>query len=307
MDNINLVCVGITTRCNATCKFCAAIQGLKADDKINDLDLDLVFKSLLPKVNQIILGGNFGDAIFHPNLLNFLKESINQYPDVDFSILTNGSIDNKEFWRTLGGISDDKIKVTFGLDGLEDTHCLYRKTDFNTVINNLKTYVKYNGNAIWQFLIFEHNQHQVKQAIKLAKSLGCKEFILLRSDFYDSELSAPKGIISLFELKNRLKNNTPFCYWKEQKKIYINEYGEVHPCCHIGPYFNSDKFDDIKHLYLENKDKINLHNHDIDTIMKNPYLNYIYENFKNVSKCKNVCSINKHLISHVRELKHIYF
>jgi hypothetical protein len=68
-------------------------------------------------------------------------------------------------------------QVDFNIDGLEDTNHLYRKnTEFVKIIKNAKAYIDAGGRAVWNYIVFEHNQHQIKQAQELSDSLGFQEF-----------------------------------------------------------------------------------------------------------------------------------
>ena len=50
------------------------------------------------------------------------------------SMHTNGSAREQNWWKELAKY---RVIVTFGIDGLEDTHHLYRiSTDFNKIIDN---------------------------------------------------------------------------------------------------------------------------------------------------------------------------
>ena len=53
-----------------------------------------------------------------------------------------------------------KCEIEFALDGLEDTHSMYRQnTNWRTVIRNAETFISAGGYAIWKFIKFKHNQH----------------------------------------------------------------------------------------------------------------------------------------------------
>merc|ERR1711991_170093 len=84
---------------------------------------------------------------------------------------TNGGYKSKEWWSV------------FAIDGLADTHHLYRvNTRFERVIENAKAFIEGGGNAQWSFIRFGHNQHQEEQARKLAKEIGFKSFTACNSE-----------------------------------------------------------------------------------------------------------------------------
>lgn len=307
MDSFNCITVGITSRCNAICKFCSHNEPYRFDKGILDLDLDVILRPLLHKTNEIVMCGGLGDPILHPNFIKFIRSCRIDFPNLKIIISTNGSITNEYFWLELGILSNNKIKIIFGIDGLEHNHYKYRGTDFNKIIENLKKYVSSGGNAIWQFIVFDYNYNDIEDAANLAKELGCIEFLAIRSDMYDDEFRAPKDILSRNQIMKNLKTNKIFCYWKERKSFYINEYGEVHPCCHILPYLNLNMYDDVREMYLKHKDSISLYKYDIDSIMNTPYIQYIYNNQLNIYRCRSTCRVNENLSPLIKKIKHYKF
>ena len=90
---------------------------------------------------------------------------------------TNGSARTTEWWR---GVARMKVRTTFGIDGMSDTHHLYRQnTSYNTVIKNAKTFIQSGGQATWKMIEFKHNKHQIDQCCTLSKELGFAHFSLL--------------------------------------------------------------------------------------------------------------------------------
>ena len=86
------------------------------------------------------------------------------------SISTNGSAGTRNFWERLG---KTKAIVTFGIDGLEDTHHLYRQnTVWSRIIKNAGIFIAAGGTASWQFIEFDHNKHQISLCRELSKKLG---------------------------------------------------------------------------------------------------------------------------------------
>jgi hypothetical protein len=221
--------------------------------------------------------------------MEFLKKN----PYLKVEIATNGGA--KNIWTELGKMTN--VTVIFGIDGLEDTHYRYRHTNFKKVIDNMVTYIESGGKAIWQYIIFDYNEHQVKKASELAKKLGCKEFKVIRSNAYNSEFGKPKNINSRDDIIKK-RSKLEYCYWKSRdnrpfRSIAIDVCGYVHPCCHISfyaPFFiNHSTYTELKELFNENKDKINLYNNNIDDIINNPYFKYIYDNFNNLHICNEMC------------------
>jgi hypothetical protein len=100
-------------------------------------------------------------------------------PNIMLGIHTNGSLRSKSFWTELGTVlnrSGDYCR--FGIDGLEDTNHIHRvNTIWDLIMKNSKAFIDAGGNADWEYLIFEHNEHQVEEAKELSEKLGFKKFI----------------------------------------------------------------------------------------------------------------------------------
>ena len=72
--------------------------------------------------------------------------------------------------------------VHFGIDGLEDTNHLYRvNVKWKKVMENVKAFVENGGNAIWDYIVFRHNEHQVEQAREFSNKIGFKKFLVKKT------------------------------------------------------------------------------------------------------------------------------
>lgn len=292
----NLVSVCATTKCNAYCSMCSRTERAKAGKLMSaDMDLEILFK-ILPRTDFLSLNGIYGDFVLHPNALAFLQtEEARRVPLIE--IATNGASKNDSFWSQLGEIPN--VRVVFGIDGLEDTHHIYRGTSYKRVMHNMKTYIKSGGTAIWQFIVFQYNQHQIQEASALAKELGCCEFMPIRSNVYNDEFKQPT--LESLDSRNDLIDATKkldYCYWRQREwrpfySFFVDVYGYVHPCCHtgvyIGPYHELPIFDDLRELWKKNEDKLNLKNNEIDDIIHNEYFRHVEDNFRDITICNKKC------------------
>jgi sulfatase maturation enzyme AslB (radical SAM superfamily) len=159
------------------------------------------------------------------------------------------------------------VTIGFALDGLADTHSLYRQdTDWHRVIKNATAYIAAGGNAIWRFIPFEHNRHQESDCRDLAKELGFASFeniydgrdstpVFSRTGEFSHQIGLdsrpPEAIpkiedllhnhITWFDVKTirREKDVSPLnlrCTHKMNREIYIAANGTVYPCCYLGFY-----------------------------------------------------------------------
>jgi MoaA/NifB/PqqE/SkfB family radical SAM enzyme len=86
---------------------------------------------------------------------------------------TNGGAHDPEYWREIAKIMNGYGQIDFGIDGLEDTLHLYRRNvKYSKAIANARAFIQAGGRAQWNFIVFHHNEHQVKQVQQLGKELG---------------------------------------------------------------------------------------------------------------------------------------
>jgi sulfatase maturation enzyme AslB (radical SAM superfamily) len=159
---------------------------------------------------------------------------------------TNGSAREQNWWKEL---AKHRVIVTFGIDGLEDTHHLYRiSTDFNKIIDNAKAFIGAGGYAKWHMLVFEHNEHQVEEAKRMSEDLGFKMFTTKNTTrFKDDHFQvidekgnplhklrpSEKSKAMIPMMQEASKNTKPniVCKAKKYNQIYVSACGNVSPCC----------------------------------------------------------------------------
>lgn len=268
-NELNGVHLEITNRCQASCPMCPRnIHGGIENPllKINDWTIDnfkqIFNKEVLTQLKYITFCGNFGDPILNNDLIEMCRYSTEVNPSIMISVHTNGSARTTTWWKELKQALPDNHKVVFALDGLEDTHHLYRiGTFFNLVIKNAKTFIDEGGIAEWNFIRFRHNQHQVKEAEQLANELGFKYFIVKDSKRFstsfpvitdnkiDYYIDQPTDSVIKFVGKSDVIDHKSWknakdikCFVKHDKEIYIDAHFLAMPCCMMGAflYMNYD-------------------------------------------------------------------
>jgi hypothetical protein len=240
--------VEATTKCNAWCPGCARNNGGYGltEFTLEDLDCNRFTEVLdqLPDLEVIDFCGTYGDAIAAANFIE-LTNIAKRYAK-KIIVRTNGSLRSTQWWTDYANlIKDVDHDVWFCLDGLQDTHSIYRQaTDWNKIIANASAFISAGGTATWQFIPWQHNEHQIKDCLKLSQQLGFKNFKLVtrvRQNFSARHYTTgepvdikPWGQVivnSFTQPKNVV--HTKNCMHIEQPSIYLNANGSINVCCHL--------------------------------------------------------------------------
>lgn len=262
----------ITNNCQASCPMCGRNNhGGLTNPLIKITEWSLAdFKSImtnevLDQLESFYFCGNYGDPLLNSDLLEMCAYAKSVNPDLEIRIHTNGSLRDKKWWRRLYEVLPEKHCVIFAIDGLEDTHSVYRiGTDYYKIIENAKAFISAGGIAEWAFIKFSHNEHQVDEAKKISQDLGFKYFYMKNSSRF---LIQPKFDVfdtlgkKIYELRPSSKSPIKFidkkiiqryqeivktteidCMVLKSKEIYIDAYKHVFPCCFVAasPYSHID-------------------------------------------------------------------
>jgi len=270
LSDIRRVHIELTTRCNARCPMCMRnYRGHDYNSGYPDTELyfaDIVHIFKKPLLQQLAQNPVYG-ANFNGNLGDFAVsrdgvEIANYFASagVKVNINTNGSSRSPGWWAKL---AHPNIQIGFALDGLADTHALYRQdTDWHKIIENASAFIQAGGRAIWRFVPFDHNKHQEQECRRLARELGFVNFeniydgrdagpVYTRSGEFSHWLgpaSSPPPIkdmlqshVTWFDSKTiKLQKDTSElnlrCQHKVNREIYLAADGTVYPCCYLGFY-----------------------------------------------------------------------
>ena len=161
---------------------------------------------------------------------------------------TNGGIGTTNWWSNLGTmLNRPEDYVIFSIDGLQDTNHLYRRNViWDKVIENARAFISAGGQAHWEMLLFDYNEHQLAEVKSLAQSMGFKFFntkVSRRFKYYPVVgINPPTGYVNE-EIGKKIQ-----CHAIKENSVYISARGILHPCCWLG-YKNGKElaeFDNIK-------------------------------------------------------------
>ena len=243
MRPIRQLTTELTFRCNAKCPACYRQKPLSINlnDKKYTISLEnfkrLFYPELLRKMEWLVLNGNFGDSIMNKQfreIISYVKEH-----DTRLLIHTNGGIHGHDYWTDVGNILDKRDIINFDLDGLHDTHHIYRiNTKFENVFNNAKSVINTTKAQVhWKYIVFEHNKHQVEDARKLANDNGFTTFSTVKTSRDVFAPSTGKFVHSKKTQAYKQAKREIHCVWDNWGKWYISPEGLVFRCCWTGGHY----------------------------------------------------------------------
>jgi MoaA/NifB/PqqE/SkfB family radical SAM enzyme len=251
----------LSSKCNARCPRCPRnYNGFPFNGGYEEANLclahfqEIISPEFLLQIEEILINGNYGDFVLNPDSVPIIEYILSSNPKIRLEVSTNGSARDTKFWATLGAMN---IGVWFCLDGLADTHSMYRQdTDFDLIIKNAKTFINAGGRAIWKYIVFDYNEHQVQQARQLSRELGFSQFFPINNTRVDGPVYDRQGKKTANTLDNKWSNmpdqltdkyilSQPVNFWAQttttridceaaqQKSMYVGSTGVVTPCCYF--------------------------------------------------------------------------
>ena len=326
IEDIREINIELSSRCNARCPLCIRnFHGFPHNTGYEETDLSLarlkeiVPESVVSQLDHVMVNGDYGDMLMNPETPDILawfkqhgrKETTdghNIQRGLIIDVFTNGGARGREFWEALGKLDLD---VNFCIDGLEDTHHLYRQnTLYETVIRNAGYYMAAGGRAHWCMTEFDHNRHQIDQARERSTKLGFHRFFTRYTGRDSGPVYDQQGK-KVFVLKQETANGYQLpdqitTEWVNQQdrnpkviphkkitcealtvwpvSVYIAADGTLDPCCLIGNYTKPNNNWDQNDLSL-------LRRENIDTLEKNvAWFNRVIDTFGTDGQL-NVCNI----------------
>ena len=278
--------IDITSYCNARCGAC--IRNKNGDEVKDELVLehfDIEVWERLAKedtrgwfIGDLALNGNWGDPMMHPKLVEMLHIWTQYHPETSLFLHTNGSMRTEKFWKDMGEVCRRFTNhlAVFAVDGMEDTHSIYRRyTDFNKIVANIKAFTSTGGRANVMQTLFEHNKHQCKEIENVAMECHALYYTLRHShgddllvepkdsesyrihacydiepyqvrfdDIYENwmndRMSINKDYNVYLDASDRIKDardeEQTVCPWFNDRQVQIDPWAKVWPCCHLSLY-----------------------------------------------------------------------
>lgn len=203
----------ISSFCQAKCPSCNRTNPdtgeMQSWMKPEHFDLSTFKKMMVPeywqlkKITKIKFCGENGDPMMHPQIEDFIDHSF-LLGSRSLTIATNGGIRTPAWFTKIAEKYGKRLEIIFGIDGTTgDINNKYRiGVDSSRAYENMFAFHNAGGFAIWQFILFDFNYHQLPELYDICLKHRIPPAIIWNQGNH--------GLIDA-----------------ELKKEVINEYGDV--------------------------------------------------------------------------------
>jgi MoaA/NifB/PqqE/SkfB family radical SAM enzyme len=239
--DIKTIHLEVTQNCQAACPMCDRNcngEGINPHINLNELsytDCTNIFPaSFIKQLDTMYMCGNLGDPIVAKDTLEIFKYFREHTPNMWLSMNTNAGARDEVWWSDLATTFGRMGSVIFSVDGLRDTNHIYRQNVvWDNVERSMDAFIEAGGRARWDFLIFEHNQHQVEEARALSEQKGFEKFTAKKTGRFITQDSKKKESHQAVDRKGNETTQLRKPDKKYQNKalqkqdIIINKYGSM--------------------------------------------------------------------------------
>ena len=199
-ENIKTIHLENTQNCQASCPMCDRNQNggdLNPHIDLSELTLEdakRIFEpDFIKQLKTMYMCGNLGDPIVARDTLEIFQYFREHNKNMWLSMNTNAGARDEGWWKELANTFGRMGAVIFSVDGLSDTNHIYRQgVNWSAVERSMRSFTAAGGRARWDFLIFEHNQHQVDEAKALSEQWGFEKFVAKKTGRFMTASSEKK-------------------------------------------------------------------------------------------------------------------
>lgn len=274
----------ISDRCQAGCPMCGRTKILDGTDSSYienaDLSYEEIYKAFSPEYleasgfDYVNVCGSFGDPLMNRDAFKILEHFASR--GIETALFTNGSLRSEKWWFELGQMfakGHPKNYAYFAIDGTDqETHEYYRRfTKLDKIFKNAKAFMDGGGKAIWNFIVFKHNEHQLEEARRISQEMGFWKFSSVKTDRFimhdirdgidrvgreytlerptdpqhliDAHHQYARTMIEYYKrYENRLANGDTVetsinCEVAPKGQIFVGANGYVFPCCYTYGFY----------------------------------------------------------------------
>lgn len=301
VKDVEWIDIELTSFCNISCGGCFRNVSKYADQINNKQNLSYetivnkFSKESFPNIKIINFCGSVDEPTAHPEFMKIVEYFVGW--NCHINIATNGSTKTETWWTKLAELLKDSAhNVTWGIDGSDQLSEVYRKgSNYTKVEKNYRAFNKAGGSSIWQFIVFEHNEHQHELAKEKATDEGFGGF---KTIYSHRKVGNVKAVESKIE-------ETPYidCKYLAQQRIFVNHMGNVIPCCHLNSEtleWAAGRKDVTRYGEILNQAggplAINLKYNSLEDVIEGDVFEEIVNSWEDFSvpKCYHTCKKKKH-------------
>ena len=285
-----------TNICTLKCPGCARtrfIDQWPQHWKNHSLDIALLLSFLDIDLNnkKISLCGNYGDPIYHPDFINFVKGLKSR--GAILSITTNGSYKKQDWWEELVSNLTSNDKIIFSVDGTPENFTQYRiNADWESIEIGMQIVSKSVCNSAWKYIPFAFNQADIDSAKKISQAIGIKQFYTEFSDRFDQQTESLIPVLSLtgpryqsqldWKSGNDFQSISPKCH--TGREHFITADGYYSPCG-----WQADHRFYYKTPFGKNKKQYNIENNTLSKVLENRETIEFYQTRDQQPGCQYNC------------------
>lgn len=225
----------VTNVCNLKCPFCLTGKGVSGGRSVRHMGFDEA-KSIIDQVGDYIYLlqlYTWGEPLLNKDIYDIIQYA--KKKNIYVMISTNATMLNEANSRRLVESGIDYVMVA--IDGISDeTYKQYRVGgDYSKVIKNLENLLsvkteKANPTPFveWQFIVFKHNEHEVRSAERKAYEMGVNKFTPLPA-YVEDESWSPVGEeykVEVFNPERLMNCDRPWTH------LNVRADGGVASCCY---------------------------------------------------------------------------
>ncbi len=235
-----------TSRCNLKCPMCP-----RAISEFANVDIDFeLFKKIVDEGKELfefVIPQGGGEPLLNPQLVDMVKYCKNLGIRVGFS--TNATVLTEDVSRKL--IEAGLDYIIFAFDGATpEVYEYYRRgAKFDKVRENILNFLKLKRElkskvfVTLQMVRLPLNNGQIKDFYKLWKVDGVDEIRIKEDEIKIEGVGFKEEVEKVAKKKGKMAP----CHYLWQGPVYIEENGDVYPCCHA---WLSDPIGNIKEKSL---------------------------------------------------------
>lgn len=261
----------LTTFCNARCPQCSRTDEFNNLNKKKWLPLTQIsiskFKKWLPPedishIRNFHFSGTYGDPGMCKDLYKIVCYIIDNSTTTTISINTNGGMRNTDFWWDIGAKGQDRIKIIFDVDGInQEMHEFYRRgVELSRVLDNMSAVLQTPATVSVLTILFKHNEEYLEQIQDMCRNMGVKNFDSVEANnfrngpiykFNDEQgqevkleqITRKDREQGLERLSRRIRDHRHApsikeytkinCLAIKEKNLKIHASGLVAPCCYL--------------------------------------------------------------------------